>query len=533
MALTHNPSIVRDGLACYIDVNNKRCYDRTSTFSNNLVNNLESLTAAFISNYDSDGIKTTLKNSPAERWAINFDKVKTCQDFTIQFWANFKNTSNNLQNLLIFTQTDSLFTAEEIQYEGQLIEFNGEPLTFRVLSDITYSPQGGNIDYFNGLLRYTNQTFSPKIYTSTINFSGDAWVFVTITKKLSSIKIYKNNLFDEIVSPSLATRTATFSGIVGNNTNFNSNHIMLYDRALEHTEVIQNYNAFKNRYMSEPYVDADALYYLNRANITNLSVRNKIYNFILELKKYNLWNSLVAGWLLSKDYNLGSGLSAISLKDGNDAIMLPGFGNTLPSWENNGIRFYEDGSSSVEGSRMIVPEWNNPNLKAPLTMAVVFSPFSNKTIGPWGSCIFGKTSWGWGSELNHFGFNFDNSNMATYWSYSPTLTLSTFGSQKPIGINYNNSFYMGAMSTDSKSVSTFLNNYIYTLSDYILNRNPWDNRISIDKIGFSMSYSGLIPKVEFNGLISSAFIFNKEIDYKDFYRIYSISFTEFNLPVFA
>jgi len=282
-----------------------------------------------------------------------------------------------------------------------------------------------------------------------------------------------------------------------------------------------------------PIFETESLSYFSRVTGMDIFSQLKVNEFIKRLKNYDMWDDLKVGWLFSKKYNLGYSLSAFSLKPGNTALFKPGADNILPTWEDNGIRFIEDGaddSSGIIGPHMSVPTWSNPDLAAPLSMALVFSPSAVKPSSPYGACLFGKTSWGWGSVLNHFGFNYDFGFFTTYWSYDPAE--KTYGTNRPIIANYNKTFYMGAQTTDGSTVSAFLNNFIYSKANFGNTDNTWDDRIRITKLDFSYSNGGVIANREFNGLISAAFVFGKQIDYELFYNIFGEIFHEFNLPLF-
>lgn len=548
MSVYHNPNIVRDGLLCYIDVNNKRCYPGSNIFFYNLSNLSEQLTAVFSDNFKNDGVKQYLANNVSNRWALNFNNKKSLRDFTIQFWVNFKDFpfsfSPNFNPVYYLLQTTGLSAVaefNEITYNGQTLLYEGEPLVFASIFDVPTTGSFNIIVNARGCMGYFYNT--ARVTSNNLSFSGDRdWNLFTMTKKASIIKLYKNKSYEEF---SVSDFFIPFEGLIGFTTLFNSNHICLYDRALDLNEVITNYNAFKNRYKSERYVDPDAIDYLNRANIVEEGIRNKIYKFIINLKEAKLWDSLVAGWLLSKDYNIGNGLSAISLKDSNTAVMRPGFNNTMPLWSEKGILFTDDGAGdgvASEGPRMEVPYWNSPNLSAPMSMTLTFATSANASLPSqsYSSCLFGKTSYGWGAEKNHFGFNVEHlanvdALMATYFVYDPDeLPSRRSGTFRYKFLGGPSVFSMLGMSTDSNTVSTFLDNYTYATTDYFPSTGfIWDNRIKFDNVKFSGSFSGVINNREFRGIISSAFIFNKQIDYKQFYDIYNSAFPEFNLPAFT
>lgn len=251
MAIIYNPNLVADGLICYIDINNKRCYDGTGLFSKNLANSIDTLSAVFETNYSLENRKKILKNSLTERWGMNFNNIVTSQDFTIQFWINLKDYelppgSIIIPNIIFFSTINTLVSTSEIFYDGQLVTFNDIPLTYSTF-DILGANDGGFI-FTNGKLTYVNGAFNPKKFTSSFILSGEGWNFITFSKQLSTIKFFKNNISEEISAPNSATDTVTFNGIGGNNINFMSNHILVYNRALSEQEVLQNYNAFKNAY---------------------------------------------------------------------------------------------------------------------------------------------------------------------------------------------------------------------------------------------------------------------------------------------
>ena len=261
------------------------------------------------------------------------------------------------------------------------------------------------------------------------------------------------------------------------------------------------------------------LYFRRLTNISNEN-KNKLNNFIHQLKTSNLWKHLVEAWILNEDYNLGTGTTAIALKNEQNEGILSGAGNTLPTWEVDGIRFYEGYTKpNFNTSRMLVPNWAEPPLRAPMSIACVYTPFSSPKpgipsppLGP-GACLFGQTSLG-GGPGQHFGMNYGFTLSAVDFYYgSNSIEKGTFFSNVTGGPD--GPYYMSSMA-----VAPGLSAYASTNTRSFLLTSDYSSNTALTAVAFSHSLNGGLQNHEFDGIISAGFVFSSAIDHSTFYNIY-------------
>lgn len=265
--------------------------------------------------------------------------------------------------------------------------------------------------------------------------------------------------------------------------------------------------------------DLDALDYFNR--VGNISEQNRlsINNFVIELKNNNLWNSLLEAWLLSEEYNIGSGTKVIPLVNPtNEGTLL---GTLLPTWENTGIRFYEGYTRpNFNVSRMEIQNWIYPPQRAPMSIACVYTPFSSPkpgggpspVLGP-GACLFGQTSLG-GGAFQHFGINYGFTLSAIDCYYgSNIIENDTF--MFNITGSSNGPYYMSSMVATSGGPA-----YFYTNDKSQLLTSNYNSNAALSAVGFSYAINGGLDNHEFDGIICAGFVFSSSINYSKFYSIY-------------
>jgi hypothetical protein len=263
----------------------------------------------------------------------------------------------------------------------------------------------------------------------------------------------------------------------------------------------------------------DALNYFSR--VGNISEENKliINNFIIQLKDNNLWDSLLEAWLLSEEYNIGSGSKVTSLiNPTNEGTLL---GTISPTWENTGIRFYEGYiRPNFNTSRMEIQNWIYPPQRAPMSIACVYTPFSSPkpggdpspVLGP-GACLFGQTSLG-GGAFQHFGINYGFALSAVDGYYgSNTIENGTFMFNITGGPN--GPYYMSSMIAASGGPA-----YFYTNDKSHLFTSNYNSNAALSAVAFSYSMGGVTVNQEFDGIICAGFVFSSSINYSKFYSIY-------------
>jgi hypothetical protein len=265
--------------------------------------------------------------------------------------------------------------------------------------------------------------------------------------------------------------------------------------------------------------DIDALNYFSR--VGNISEENKliINNFIIQLKDNDLWDSLLEAWLLSEEYNIGSGSEVASLINPTNKGTL--LGTISPTWENTGIRFYEGYiAPNPNASRMEIQNWIYPPQRAPMSIACVYTPFSSPkpggdpspVLGP-GACLFGQTSLG-GGPYQHFGINYGFALSAVDGYYgSNTIENGTFMFNITGGPN--GPYYMSSMIAASGGPA-----YFYTNDKSHLFTSNYNSNAALSAVAFSYSMGGVTVNQEFDGIICAGFVFSSSINYSKFYSIY-------------
>jgi hypothetical protein len=223
MAGSTGPEIVTDGLILYLDAANKKSYPGSGTVWNDLSGN---------------AINGTLTNGPTFDGGnvgnINFDGTNdyialtstiTATIYTLDFWYKM---GVNDGGYGYFTGVSG--------GKGLAISEGGTAV------GLSY----GNFYYFNG--------GAVKMTQSTLLTTG-VWnnISAVIDTSVGNIKIYLNGsiITNQSVS-SMSTSVSEIGRYVPNNGNFlngNMASFKIYNRELSAAEILQNYNATKNRFI--------------------------------------------------------------------------------------------------------------------------------------------------------------------------------------------------------------------------------------------------------------------------------------------
>tara|TARA_R110001606_G_scaffold397940_1_gene575815 strand:+ start:679 stop:1350 length:672 start_codon:yes stop_codon:yes gene_type:complete len=223
MAFHYSPKTVTDGLVLAVDAANKKSYPGSGTVWNDLSGNANTGTLT-------NGPAFDIKNSGN----VNFDGTNdyialtstiTNSIYTLNFW--YKMGAND-GGYGYFTGVAG--------GKGLAISEGGTAI------GLSY----GNFYYFNG--------GAVKMTQSTLLTTG-VWnnISAVIDTSAGNIKIYLNGSI--ITNQSVSSMSTTVSEIgryVPSNTHFlngNMASFKIYNRALTSTEVVQNYNATKNRFI--------------------------------------------------------------------------------------------------------------------------------------------------------------------------------------------------------------------------------------------------------------------------------------------
>ena len=240
----HSKPIVTDGLVFYVDPGNQESWSGPdASLVNSLKGNITGSIAADTSG--SYGLNTSFEfDGTDDLINLNFiPQTDLSVNFTILSWANIPALGNNQSGTVIGTYD---FTSPRERF-FQRIERSG-----------------ANYLHFVGF--GTEQISSAANPTTISNFSVNTWVNLAVTYDGTNIKMYSNGDLDGTVNagsvgsyPPLGSydgklyigATNRFSGTQTTEAHLvgNVGPIQIYNKALSASEVAQNYNALKNRFI--------------------------------------------------------------------------------------------------------------------------------------------------------------------------------------------------------------------------------------------------------------------------------------------
>lgn len=226
MAFSYSPKIVTDGLVLYLDAANTRSYPGTGTTWTDL---------------SRGGNNGTLTNGPTfnsgNSGSIVFDGLNDYVTFlnnstlqintgTVSVWFKTRNAGDGFRSIIAKQFNYGLFTSDNI-----LITYDWSA------SDVRST--GINIAdnmWKNIVLSFTNNTGSP---SNNVNIYLNGINVLTTTIKLNTTYLVELEIGRGGTIPTGNTQYI----------NGNISQTLVYDRALSATEVLQNYNALKGRYL--------------------------------------------------------------------------------------------------------------------------------------------------------------------------------------------------------------------------------------------------------------------------------------------
>jgi len=230
MSYSYGRSIVTDGLVFYVDAANSKSYPGTGTTWSDLIGSNDG-TLTNGPTYDSanggsivfDGTNDLITTTLTSNTVFN-------STFTVSCWFN-ANTVSSFPRLL-----SKAVTGTATETGGFGVFFNDSSGTYQV-----YCRVNGNL-----------------INTSSATFSLGTWNNLTAVFKDGEATVYLNQssgVTGTNASALLSGITTTDDFIIGNlhaaNRPFDGKiaTTMIYNRELSSTEVLQNYNALKNRFI--------------------------------------------------------------------------------------------------------------------------------------------------------------------------------------------------------------------------------------------------------------------------------------------
>jgi hypothetical protein len=237
MSFNYSPKIITNGLLFYLDAANSRSYPGSGTAWNDLsriINNGTLVNGPTFST-NNRGIIGFDGSNDFVRLPINISSfVGGLSSITLNVWSR-KNLGSGVRRVIM-----------EI------------PMTSAV-SKIFLEYQTDNTIRFGGRSQ-PSDAFQSKI--TTLSYPNNTWVLITgiINLAANDIKIYVNGVEQTTTGTPNFSQT-TFSSSTGNNPtiaatspnqalffNGDISMVLLYNRALSATEVLQNYDATKYRY---------------------------------------------------------------------------------------------------------------------------------------------------------------------------------------------------------------------------------------------------------------------------------------------
>ncbi len=234
MALSHAPQIVSDGLIIYLDANNTSSYAGTGSTWYDLSGNSRHASLISSPSYEGFGKGKYLSFDGSTNYAT-IPYTITDNLITVSFWYYSKICSSN-------SSTDALIS----NYEPVVTGFDVRLIT----------PTSLQLDLKIG------STF-PNLSFGTI--ANNTWYHVAFTYDGASLKAFMNG---SVVSSTSATGTrangtqiciATSAVDTNRKATCGIPQVMIYNRALSDTEILQNYNATKGRYIVNENIVRDGL----------------------------------------------------------------------------------------------------------------------------------------------------------------------------------------------------------------------------------------------------------------------------------
>ena len=230
MAINAGPDVIEDGLVLCLDAANKRSYPGAGTTWTDRVGEYDgTLTNGPTFSNDNGGSIVFDGSNDYVQITTSSSNVLSFSNMSAGCW--FK-TSSTQSITPLFTKISEVFTGNN----GWLLMID--------------SPANGDYPYF-----------SPKRATTAATASQDVrdgnWHYVIGTHDGTNAKIYVDGVLKDTVSNSNTSNTVYHAVVgafayVGNLSNFaeaNIASVHIYDRALDDSEVSQNYEATVGRYI--------------------------------------------------------------------------------------------------------------------------------------------------------------------------------------------------------------------------------------------------------------------------------------------
>ena len=241
MALSHNPSLVTEGLIIYLDANNTSSYAGTGTTWYDLSGNSRHASLISSPSYEGFGTGKYLSFDGSTNYAT-IPYTITDNLITVGFWYYSKVFSSN-------SSLDALIS----NYTSGISGFD-----VRLNSSTTIN------------LAIVIAAAESQISIGTI--TNNTWYFIAFTYDGATVRTYLDGVFRSSanVVGTRANGTQICVGTSAYDTNRRATcgipQVMIYNRALSDSEILQIYNATKKRYLPEENIVRNGLvYYLDAA----------------------------------------------------------------------------------------------------------------------------------------------------------------------------------------------------------------------------------------------------------------------------
>ena len=234
MALSHNPSLVTEGLIIYLDANNTSSYAGTGTTWYDLSGNSRHASLISSPSYEGFGTGKYLSFDGSTNYAT-IPYTITDNLITVGFWYYSKVFSSN-------ASLDALISNYTSGISGFDVRLNSSTTINLAIS-------------FSG--SETGVSFG--------TIANNTWYFVAFTYDGATIKTYLDGVLKNSTNR-VGTRdngTQICIGTSAYDTNRRATcgipQVMIYNRALSDSEILQNYNATKKRYLPEENIVREGL----------------------------------------------------------------------------------------------------------------------------------------------------------------------------------------------------------------------------------------------------------------------------------
>ena len=227
MAYFTGPNIVTDGLVFAVDAGSTRSYPGSGTTGTDLISS-ESITLNNGVGFSTDKGGTWTFDGSDDYIQTSFGQNIVSTGFSVNFWFNVTGTATCFfMQMYVTADINTVFRVERNSIGANSIEFGHSPNGSGGMSELT-----------------------------STNFPNDVWQSCTIAYNGSTKYIYRNGVLDTSVSSSdvyfytgailriAARQDGTLLPINGKMPS-----VKVYNKALSAAEILQNYNAQKNRFI--------------------------------------------------------------------------------------------------------------------------------------------------------------------------------------------------------------------------------------------------------------------------------------------